>query len=107
LRTGCGLDPTSIISSIGSSIVLSIVLGMTGTNPDQDYKVRENRARRAAKRQGLELVKNRLRDPRALDYGTYGLIDAFTHERVAGNERTGFGLSLDDIEAELDRGRHR
>jgi hypothetical protein len=86
---------------------LSIVLGMTGTNPDQDYKVRENRVRRAAKRQGLELVKNRLRDPRALDYGTYGLIDAFTHERVAGNERTGFGLSLDDIEAELDRGRHR
>jgi hypothetical protein len=97
---------TSTISRIDGGIICSIVLGMT-TNPKQDHKVRENRARRAAKRQGLELVKNRLRDPRALDYGTYALLDAHTHTRVAGNERTGFGLSLDDIEAELDRGRHR
>lgn len=36
-------------------------------------KVRENRLRRAAKRQGLQMVKSRRRDPRALDYGEYVL----------------------------------
>lgn len=32
-------------------------------------KVRENRARRAAERQGYALSKSRRRDPRASDYG--------------------------------------
>jgi hypothetical protein len=32
-------------------------------------KARENRARRAAQRQGFRLVKSRTRDPLALDYG--------------------------------------
>ena len=32
-------------------------------------KARENRARRAAQRQGFRLVKSRIRDPLALDYG--------------------------------------
>ena len=34
-------------------------------------KVRENRARRAAERQGFTLVKSRVRDPLALAYGWY------------------------------------
>lgn len=34
-------------------------------------KVRENRLRRMATRQGLALLKNRRRDPRAIDYGRY------------------------------------
>ena len=34
-------------------------------------KVRENRLREAAKRQGLRLVKTRTRDPLALTYGWY------------------------------------
>jgi hypothetical protein len=34
-------------------------------------KVRENKARRAATRQGLRLVKTRTRDPLALTYGWY------------------------------------
>lgn len=38
-------------------------------------KVFENRLRAAAKRQGLRLEKSRRRDPRALDYGSYWLID--------------------------------
>jgi hypothetical protein len=38
-------------------------------------KVRENRLRRAAERQGLTLSKSRRRDPRAKDYGTYQLGD--------------------------------
>jgi hypothetical protein len=36
-------------------------------------KVRENRLRRMAERQGLRLTKTRRRDPRALDYGEYRL----------------------------------
>jgi len=40
-----------------------------------DEKVRENRLRRMADRQGLRLVKSRRRDPRSLDYGKYLLID--------------------------------
>ena len=34
-------------------------------------KARENRARRAAERQGFRLVKSRVRDPLALRYGWY------------------------------------
>ena len=50
---------------------------------DQQYKIRENRARRAAARQGLMLRKNPRRDPRAVDYGTYMLADANTSAVVA------------------------
>ncbi len=42
---------------------------------DSEYKVLENRLRRAARRQGLHLEKSRTRDPRASDYGKYWLLD--------------------------------
>jgi hypothetical protein len=38
-------------------------------------KVRENQARRLAAQQGLTLRKSRRRDPRALDFGTYTLLN--------------------------------
>ena len=41
---------------------------------DQDQKVRENRLRRMAARQGYKLVRTRRLDHRALDYGTYKLV---------------------------------
>lgn len=50
----------------------------------QEFKVFENRLRRAAKRQGLELVKSRSRDPRAVDYGGYMLVNAYTNTVEAG-----------------------
>jgi len=40
-----------------------------------DPKIFENRVRRAAKRQGLRVVKSRRRDPRASDYETYTIFD--------------------------------
>jgi hypothetical protein len=40
---------------------------------DTTEKVRENRLRRMAVRQGLELHKSRRRDPRAIDFGRYGI----------------------------------
>jgi uncharacterized protein YcfL len=48
-------------------------------------KVRENRIRRMAGRQGLQLVKSRRRDPRALDYGMYWLVDNSGVEVASGD----------------------
>ena len=45
------------------------------TTSMEGKKVIENRLRRAADRQGLRLAKSRSRDPRAMDYGLYALIN--------------------------------
>ena len=42
---------------------------------DVPTKVRENRLRRVADRRGRRLVKSGRRDPNALDYGLFALID--------------------------------
>lgn len=60
--------------------------------------VRENRLRRMADRQGLFLQKSRRRDPRALDYGTYALIDQKTDKPVAGDRMT-----IDEVETYLTK----
>ena len=72
----------------------------------QSEKVRENRTRRMADRQGLQLVKSRRRDPRAIGYGGYMLVDRFTNTIVAGELNSPSALSLDDVERYLtqDRG---
>jgi hypothetical protein len=68
---------------------------------------RENRLRRAARKQGLMVEKSRKRNPNAYQYGTYMLIDGATNTVVATSDHeTGFGLSLDDIEAELQGKSH-
>lgn len=54
-------------------------------------KTRENRLRRMARRQGLDLQKSRRRDPRALDYGGYQLIARGSNSLVLG-ELAGNGL---------------
>jgi hypothetical protein len=66
---------------------------------DNAGKVRENRLRRMAKRQRLTLVKARRRDPRAWDFGTYGLIPQHG-AAITSTERRN-GLHLDEIEAIL------
>lgn len=58
-------------------------------------KVRENRLRRMAARQGLVLKKSRRRDPRAFDYGNYWLTDKKTGFLVAGGE---WGINLDEVQ---------
>ena len=65
-------------------------------------KVRENRLRRVAQRQGLALAKSRRRDPRATDYGTYMLVDPSTNGVVAYGQSSGYGLNLDEIENALN-----
>jgi hypothetical protein len=68
-----------------SSTVSSMLSGMASNTQE---KVRENRLRRMAARQGLQLVKSRRRDPRALDYGTYWLVDASGVEVTSGDADT-------------------
>jgi len=63
-------------------------------------KVRENRLRRMAERQGLRLEKSRRRDPRALDYGTYCLWDEAAHTQVVVTDHW-LRLTLDDVERYL------
>ena len=85
-------------------------------------KVRENRLRRMAHRQGYAVVKSRIRDPLAIGFGTYGIVkpnptaDAWRDvpvarwptaalpELVAGDRRRGFGLTLDAVETWLAGG---
>ncbi|RZU16412.1 hypothetical protein EV645_3977 [Kribbella rubisoli] len=71
-------------------------------SPDAADKVRENRVRRAAERQGLQLEKSRRRDPRAIDYGRYWLRQ--DDEIVYGDSRT--GATLDEVEQYLTRDPH-
>lgn len=62
-------------------------------------KVRENRLRRVAERQGAYLEKSRRRDKRAKDYGLYRLRwfgnDEDQHKNVA------FTLTLSEVEGFL------
>ena len=67
---------------------------------------REQAARRAATRQNLRLEKSRMRDPRALSFGLYRLLDVQTGEVYAsGDGPTDYGLDLDAVQRILDRGR--
>jgi hypothetical protein len=77
---------------------------------DQDQKVRENRLRRAAKRQGYLLVKSRRRDPRAIDYGLYVLVGDSANkygrrsDQAAVSEfANSHGMTLDEVEEYLNR----
>jgi hypothetical protein len=62
-----------------------------------EKKIMENRLRRMAQRRGMKLVKSRRRDVRALDYGTYMLIDINTNAVVAADL-----ANLETVEAWLD-----
>jgi hypothetical protein len=67
-------------------------------------KARENRLRRKARRQGLELRRNPRRDPRATDYGSYMLVDRDTGNFVAdfGWDHPSIGDHLAEVEDYLE-----
>jgi hypothetical protein len=68
-----------------------------------DEKVTENRMRRVAARRGLELQKSRTRDPNALDFGGYMLIEIERNLVVlGGGDRRGYRASLQDVIDYLD-----
>lgn len=66
---------------------------------EQAEKIRENRLRRMADRQGLRLHKSRRRDYRALDYGTFIISD--DRNRLVYGEWPTSGLTLDEVEKYL------
>lgn len=75
--------------------------------PSSTEKVRENRLRRFAKVQRLELVKSSRRDPRAWDYGMWWVVSDGTNGTAgvfgADSEVVGDppGLTLDEVEGFL------
>jgi hypothetical protein len=73
-----------------AGIASGIVSGM-----ENEAKVRENRIRRKAERQGYKLEKSRRRDPDATDYGMFTLTSA------KGTPRT--FKSIDAVEKFLTR----
>jgi hypothetical protein len=69
---------------------------------DTSTKVRENRLRRMAERQGYRLIKSGRRDPRALGYGKYRVETIESALEAPGFESPGnWGLTLDEVEARL------
>ncbi|HUY27324.1 MAG TPA: hypothetical protein VMV27_07870 [Candidatus Binataceae bacterium] len=77
-------------------------------------KVRENRVRRMAHRQGLCLMRSRARDPLSLTFGGYQLISLRNGEIVLGHRgwrpamsdepeawHRGYAATLDQVEAWL------
>lgn len=68
---------------------------------DTEFKILENRLRRAARRQGMQLVKSRSRDPRAIDYAGYMLVDIESGGVVAGELGSPRVLSTRDVALHL------
>ena len=61
-------------------------------------KVRENRLRRMAERQGLELRKSRRRDPRAKDYGRWYIVDV--EREIEAAEIGGYDVAMESYRAQ-------
>jgi hypothetical protein len=66
----------------------------------QQLKVYEDRLRRMARRQGLMLLKSRIRDQRARGYAGYMLADENNH-LVAGGDSYAYSMSIDEVERYL------
>lgn len=62
-------------------------------------KVREALCRRQLDRMGYKLMKSRARDPNALTYGGYQIIDVETTGLAAGwgNAERGYAFDLDHV----------
>lgn len=67
-------------------------------NADQELKIKENRLRRMADRQGLALIKSKRRDPRSLDWQRFMIVDKFSNRIVAGELNSPQSLSIDEVE---------
>jgi hypothetical protein len=70
--------------------------------PTEAEPARSLRLRRMAERQGLVLRKSRRRDPYALDFNQWWVIDPATNAVVAGGQ---WGMRPEEIEAFLTRQR--
>jgi len=71
------------------------------TSMTNDEKVRENKIRRMAERQGFRLVKSRRRDPFAPDFGKFRVETADGVEATRFASTVGWGLTLNEVEKRL------
>jgi hypothetical protein len=73
---------------------------------EQDYKVRQTRLRRIADRRGLRLTKSGRRDPLAIDYDRFALLDIRTGKYVNPPiaDRWVCSWTLDEVEQYLTGG---
>jgi hypothetical protein len=104
LRRAEGLLPGGRLTTF--SIASGTLSGMLSSMSSESEKVRENRLRRMADRQGFRLEKSRRRDHRALDFGRYYLVTTggTSFRTVIGRLADGrHGMTLDDVEAFLTR----
>jgi len=62
---------------------------------DEKKKVFENRMRHALARQGYRLMKSRLRDECAIDFGRYYIVDPDRNSIVA---RGNFRMMIEDVD---------
>jgi hypothetical protein len=67
-----------------------------------DEQAREDRLRRAARRQGLAIQKSRARNPRHVCCGLWRIIDPSTNTVVIGAGVLDYEMELDDVEAWLN-----
>ena len=67
---------------------------------DQTIKVRENRLRRSAKRNGLKLLRSPRRDTHAIDYNMYALESLYESDGMIHKHGpiSPFALTLDDVD---------
>ena len=68
-------------------------------------KLLKNRLRYICKHRGLRLIKSRRRDPLALDYGMYWVVDAVTGKLVAPMRRGNAGFTGAEVARYLLKGR--
>jgi hypothetical protein len=71
---------------------------------DSAAKVIENRLRRMAERQGYRLEKSHRRDPRAIGFERYMLVDPATNAVIIGGSPFAYSATLDEIAEFLHRG---
>lgn len=64
-------------------------------------KVFENRLRRVAERRGLRLEKSRRRDPLAIDFGGYMLVEARRNTVVLGGDGFAYSATLEQVARHL------
>jgi hypothetical protein len=111
IREAVATHLRSMRPSIGSGILPST----GGTSPSgrrraredgampSTEKVRENRLRRKAERQGLRLVKSRRRDADAPDFGLFQVVDEHNRLEIRGGSGPEGMSTLDEIEDLLYR----
>jgi hypothetical protein len=60
-----------------------------------------------AQRQGLRLDKSRRRDPNAIEFGGFMLVDPDNNSAVAGSEPFAYSMSAEEVESWLLSGPRR